>query len=161
VTGLPHWIDKAGTVWNNPHIILSRTRTGFMPTRPARLPALSRREREVLDILFRRGQATAAEVMADIQDPPTYSSVRSILAILVEKGHVVHREEGLRYVYLPAKDVTHFRDEALRHVIRTFFGGSADQTIAAVLKLSDSKISEQEIARLQAHIRRARSKDSA
>ncbi|HEY4132232.1 MAG TPA: BlaI/MecI/CopY family transcriptional regulator, partial [Gemmatimonadaceae bacterium] len=67
-----------------------------MPKRGAGVPALSRRERQVMDILFQRGQATAAEVMGDLPDPPTYSSVRSILSILVEKGHVTHREEGLR-----------------------------------------------------------------
>jgi predicted transcriptional regulator len=130
-----------------------------MPKRPPRIPALSRRERQVMDILFRRGEATAAEVMADLPDPPTYSSVRSILTILVEKGHVVHREEGLRYVYLPATSAKHFREEALKHVIRTFFNGSTDQTIAAVLRLSDSKLSEQEIASLQERIRKARSGD--
>ena len=127
-----------------------------MPKRPANLPALSRRERQVMDILFRREEATAAEVMADLPDPPTYSSVRSILSILVEKGHVVHREEGLRYVYLPATKAKHFREEALRHVIKTFFSGSADQTIAAVLRISHSKLTEREIAALQEKIRRAR-----
>ena len=126
-------------------------------SRPS-VPALSRREREVMDILFRRGEATAAEIMADLQHPPTYSAVRSILRILVEKGHATHREEGLRYVYLPAKEAGHFREEALKHVIRTFFAGSADQAIAAVLRMSDSKLDEQEIARLQERIRQARSK---
>jgi BlaI family transcriptional regulator, penicillinase repressor len=123
------------------------------------LDPLSRRERQVMDILFRRAEATAAEVMAELPDPPTYSSVRSILTILVEKGHVVHREEGLRYVYLPATNAKHFREEALKHVIRTFFNGSTDQTIAAVLRLSDSKLDEQEIANLQERIRKARSGD--
>jgi BlaI family penicillinase repressor len=130
-----------------------------MPKRSTQIPALSRRERQVMDILFRRAEATAAEVMAELPDPPTYSSVRSILTILVEKGHVVHREEGLRYVYLPATNAKHFREEALKHVIRTFFNGSTDQTIAAVLRLSDSKLDEQEIANLQERIRKARSGD--
>src|SRR5215510_5859903 len=116
-----------------------------MPKRPANLPALSRRERQVMDILFRRGEATAAEVMSDLPDPPTYSSVRSILSILVEKGHVTHREEGLRYVYLPAASTTQIRDEALRHVIHTFFNGSTEQVVAAALRMSDSKLSEREI----------------
>jgi predicted transcriptional regulator len=130
-----------------------------MPKRSAALPALSRRERQVMDILFRRGQATAAEVMNDLPDPPTYSSVRSILSILVDKGHAVFREEGLRYVYLPAASPKHVREEALRHVIRTFFDGSTDQTIAAVLRMSDSKLSEDEIARLQERIRRAQKRE--
>jgi BlaI family penicillinase repressor len=129
-----------------------------MPKSNPQPPALSRRERQVMDILFRRGEATAAEVMADLPDPPTYSSVRSILTILVEKGHVTHREEGLRYVYLPATNATRAREEALKHVIRTFFNGSTDQTIAAVLRMSDSKLSEAEISRLEERIRKARAK---
>jgi BlaI family penicillinase repressor len=129
-----------------------------MPKRTPRLPALSRRERQVMDILFRRGEATAAEVMSDLPDPPTYSSVRSILKILVEKGHATFREEGLRYVYLPAANTTELREEALKHLIRTFFDGSVDQTIAAVLKISDAKLSDDEIARIQDRIRKARSK---
>ena len=129
-----------------------------MPKRTTGVPALSRRERQVMDILFQRGQATAAEVMGDLPDPPTYSSVRSILSILVDKGHVVHREEGLRYVYIPAES-TRAREEALRHVIQTFFNGSADQTIAAVLRMSDSKLSDRDIERLQAGIRKARAKE--
>ena len=108
-----------------------------------------------MDILFQRGEATAAEVMGDLPDPPTYSSVRSILSILVEKGHVTHREEGLRYVYLPAANTKAAREEALRHVIRTFFNGSTDHTIAALLRMSDSKLSDSEIEQLQARIRKA------
>jgi predicted transcriptional regulator len=111
-----------------------------------------------MDILFRRGEATAAEVMSDLPDPPTYSSVRSILKILVEKGHATFREEGLRYVYLPAANTDEFREEALKHLIRTFFDGSVDQTIAAVLKISDAKLTDDEIARIQDRIRKARSK---
>jgi len=111
-----------------------------------------------MDILFRRGEATVAEVMGDLPDPPTYSAVRSILRILVEKGHVTHREEGLRYVYLPAVSPDHARDEALQHVIRTFFDGSTEQAIAAVLRMSDAKLSDAEVARLQERIRKARSK---
>ncbi|HWH51838.1 MAG TPA: BlaI/MecI/CopY family transcriptional regulator [Gemmatimonadaceae bacterium] len=132
-----------------------------MPKRPPSappVPALSRRERQVMDILFRRGEATVAEVMGDLPDPPTYSAVRSILRILVEKGHVTHREEGLRYVYLPAVSPDHARDEALQHVIRTFFDGSSEQAIAAVLRMSDAKLSAAEVARLQERIRKARSK---
>ncbi len=129
-----------------------------MTKRIPRPPALSRRERQVMDILLGRGEATAAEVMADLPDPPTYSSVRSILKILVEKGHATYREEGLRYVYLPAANANDLREEALKHLIRTFFNGSPDQTIAAVLRVSDSKLSDEEIARIQERIRKARSK---
>jgi predicted transcriptional regulator len=143
---------------NNPHVGGKFHTWNRMPKRTPRLPALSRRERQVMDILFRRGEATAAEVMSDLPDPPTYSSVRSILKILVEKGHATFREEGLRYVYLPAANTTELREEALKHLIRTFFDGSVDQTIAAVLKISDAKLSDDEIARIQDRIRKARSK---
>jgi BlaI family penicillinase repressor len=128
-----------------------------MPKRAPRIPALSRRERQVMDILLRRGEATAAAIIADLPDPPTYSAVRSILRILVEKGHATHREEGLRYVYLPAVQADHLQDEALKHVIRTFFAGSTEQAIAAVLRISDSKLSDADIVRLQARINRVRS----
>jgi predicted transcriptional regulator len=111
-----------------------------------------------MDILFRRGEATVADVMADLPDPPTYSAVRSILRILVEKGHITHREEGLRYIYLPAGNANRFREQALKHVIHTFFDGSTETAIAAVLRISDSKLSDEEIGRLQEQIRAARSK---
>src|SRR5262249_22691174 len=107
----------------------------------------------------RRGQATAAEVMGDLPDPPTYNSVRSILSILVDKGHVVHREEGLRYVYLPAESTTRAREEALRHVIRTIFDGSPDQTSAAVLRISNSNLSVRVCERLEERIRKTRTQE--
>ena len=129
-----------------------------MPKRTTPIPALSRRERQVMDILFRRGEATVAEVMEDLPDPPTYSAVRSVLRILMEKGHITHREEGLRYIYLPAVNANRFREEALKHVIRTFFDGSTEQAIAAVLRMSDGKLSDDEIARLQERIGKARSR---
>ncbi|HYV96351.1 MAG TPA: BlaI/MecI/CopY family transcriptional regulator [Gemmatimonadaceae bacterium] len=127
-----------------------------MPKRTTTLPPLSRRERQVMDILFRRGQATAAEVMAELPDPPTYSSVRSILKILVEKKQVLHREEGLRYVYVPAADAKQVREEALKHVIRTFFDGSMSETMAAMLRMSDTKLSDSEIEAFQKRIDKAR-----
>lgn len=117
---------------------------------------LSRRERQVMDILYRRGEATVAEVMADLPDPPTYSAVRSILRILMEKGMINHREDGPRYVYLPAVNTDRAADDAMKHVIRTFFDGSAQQAVAAVLRMSDAKLSDQEIADLSERIAKAR-----
>jgi len=117
---------------------------------------LSRRERQVMDILYRRGEATVAEVMAELPDPPTYSAVRSILRILMEKKLITHREDGPRYVYLPAVNTDRARDDALKHVIRTFFDGSAEQAVAAVLRMSDAKLSDAEIASLAARIKAAR-----
>ena len=109
-----------------------------------------------MDILYRRGEATVAEVMAELPDPPTYSAVRSILRILMEKKLITHREDGPRYVYLPAVNTDRARDDALKHVIRTFFDGSAEQAVAAMLRMSDAKLSDAEIAALSARIKAAR-----
>jgi BlaI family penicillinase repressor len=117
---------------------------------------LTRRERQVMNILFRRGQATVAEVMDDLPDPPTYSAVRSILRILAGKGLITHREEGPRYVYLPAMNTDRARDEALRHVVRTFFEGSAEQAVTALLRISDAGLTDAELARLRERVRNAR-----
>lgn len=118
--------------------------------------ALSRRERQVMDILYRRGEATVAEVMADLPDPPTYSAVRSVLRILMEKQLITHREDGPRYVYLPAVNTDRAADDAMKHVIRTFFDGSAQQAVAAVLRMSDAKLTDDEIAELSERIAKAR-----
>jgi predicted transcriptional regulator len=118
--------------------------------------ALTRRERQVMNILFRRGQATVAEVMDDLPDPPTYSAVRSILRILAGKGLITHREEGPRYVYLPAVNTDRARDEALLHVVRTFFEGSAEQAVTALLRISDVGLTDAELARLRERVRNAR-----
>ena len=122
----------------------------------ASLDALSRRERQVMDILYRRGEATVAEVMGDLPDPPTYSAVRSILRILMEKKLITHREDGPRYVYLPAVNLDRAADDAMKHVIRTFFDGSAEQAVAAVLRMSDAELTDAEIAALSDRIRKAR-----
>jgi BlaI family transcriptional regulator, penicillinase repressor len=110
-----------------------------------------------MDILFRRAEATVAEVMADLPDPPTYSAVRSVLRILVGKRLVTHREDGPRYVYLPAVNPDRARDEALQHVVRTFFDGSAEQAVTALLRMSDTEMSEAELSRLGELVRKARS----
>jgi BlaI family penicillinase repressor len=117
---------------------------------------LSRRERQVMDILFRRGEATVAEIMADLPDPPTYSAVRSILRILVAKDVVTHREDGPRYVYLPAVNPNRAREEALLHVVRTFFEGSAEQAVTTLLRLSDGRMSDTELERLAERVRKER-----
>jgi predicted transcriptional regulator len=109
-----------------------------------------------MDILYRRGEATVAEVMSDLPDPPTYSAVRSILRVLMEKSMITHHEDGPRYVYLPAVNTERARDDALKHVIRTFFDGSAEQAVAAVLRMSDAKLSDVEIEQLRERIKKAR-----
>ena len=133
---------------------MSRNRSSFLPKDSP--TALSRRERQVMDILYRRGEATVADVMNDLPDPPTYSAVRSILRILMEKEMITHREDGPRYVYLPAVNTDRAADDAMKHVIRTFFDGSAEQAVAAVLRMSDAKLSDREISELSDRIRKAR-----
>ena len=118
--------------------------------------ALSRRERQVMNVLFRRGEATVAEVLGDLPDPPTYSAVRSILRILAQKGLITHRAEGPRYIYLPAVSTDRAGDEALRHVVRTFFEGSAEQAVTALLRLSDAELSDADLARLRERVGKAR-----
>jgi len=109
-----------------------------------------------MNILFRRGEATVSEVMTDLPDPPTYSAVRSILRILAEKKLITHREDGPRYVYLPAVSADRAADEALHQVVRTFFDGSADAAVTALLRLSDVELGDDEIGKLRDRIRKAR-----
>ena len=116
---------------------------------------LSRREREVMDVLYRRGEATVAEVLEDLKEPPTYSAVRSILRVLKEKGHIVYRAEGPRYVYAPALGRDRARPAALDHVVNTFFDGSAERALAALLDRSDLELSDEQIRRLTSEIRLA------
>jgi BlaI family penicillinase repressor len=118
--------------------------------------SLSRRERQVMHILFQRGEATVSDVMADLPDPPTYSAVRSILRILSEKKLITHKEDGPRYVYLPAVSADGAANEALNQVVRTFFDGSADAAVTALLRMSDADLTPSEIARLRERIRKAR-----
>ncbi len=117
---------------------------------------LSRRERQVMEILHRRGESTVSEIMQALPDPPTYSAVRSILRILGEKKLIAFREDGPRYVYSPAKPTDVARDDALAHVVKTYFAGSTEEAVTALLKLSDTKLSDPEIGRLREKIRRAR-----
>lgn len=121
-----------------------------------RRPGLSRRERQIMDVLHRRGEGAVAEVMEDLPDPPSYSAVRATLRILEEKGHVVHREEGPRYVYAPAVPREEARRAALRHVVRTFFGGSAEQAAVALLGMSEVELTDADLERLAEEIEQAR-----
>ena len=117
---------------------------------------LSRRERQILDILYERGRATAADVQAALPEPPSYSAVRALLRILEEKGHVRHQQDGPRYVYVPTVARDNAKRSALRHVIKTFFDNSAEQAISALLDESSSKLSPSELDRLARLIETAR-----
>jgi predicted transcriptional regulator len=116
---------------------------------------LSRRERQIMDVIYRRGRATAAEVLDDIPDPPSYSAVRAMLRLLEEKGHVRHEQDGPRYVFLPTVNRDRARKSALKHVVRTFFDGSATEAVAALLD-ADAKLSESDLDRLSTMIQNAR-----
>src|ERR1700712_5709702 len=118
--------------------------------------ALSRRERQVMDILHRRAEATVAEIMAELPDPPTYSAVGSVLRIVGEKNLIRYKEDGPRYVYSPAQDTEEARDDVLAHVVRTYFAGSPEQAVTALLRMSDVDMKDEEVARLRETIRRAR-----
>jgi len=120
---------------------------------------LSRREREILEILHRLGHATVAEVLELLPDPPSYSAVRSILRILEEKGHVRHREEGKRYLYSPVEAPQSAARSALHQVVRNFFGGSLEQAVKAFLADRDTEISAEELGRLATMIEEARSEE--
>ena len=117
---------------------------------------LSRRERLIMDILYRLGKATAAEVLAALPDQPSYSTVRAQLRVLEEKGHARHQEEGLRYVYSPTVPRESVRSSALKHVVETFFEGSAEQVVAAVLDTEATRLTDEELARLARLIENAR-----
>lgn len=117
---------------------------------------LSRRERQIMDILHAQGQATAAAVLAALPAPPGYSAVRALLRILEEKGHARHRREGARYVYVPRTPPELARRSALQRVVSTFFQGSVAQAMAALLETADTQLSDTELTRLQQLIKKAR-----
>jgi predicted transcriptional regulator len=119
-------------------------------------PSLTRREREIMDILYRRAHATAHEVLEDLADPPSYSAVRALLRLLEERGHVKHVQDGQRYVYAPAVARGDARKSALAHVVRTFFAGSVEQAVATLVESSRTKLSRDELDRLADVIDRAK-----
>jgi predicted transcriptional regulator len=121
---------------------------------------LTRRERQIMDVLYRRSRATAAEVMAELPGEPNYSTVRTQLRVLEDKGHVRHEEEGGRYVYAPAVPRHAARKSALKHLVETFFDGSAEQVVAAVLGGEASRLSDEELDRVSALIDKARKEGS-
>ena len=116
---------------------------------------LSRRERQIMDILHRRGRATVAEVLSELTGEPAYSTVRAQLRVLEEKGHVRHEEEQLRYVYLPAQSHRVASRSALKHVLDTFFQGSPEQVVEALLGKDGSGVSREELDRIAGLVERA------
>jgi BlaI family transcriptional regulator, penicillinase repressor len=122
------------------------------------LEQLGRRERQIMEIIYRRGRANAAEVLADIPDPPTYTAVRGMLRLLESKGHLRHEQEGARYVYFPTADPDRIGQSAVRHLVRTFFDNSASSAVAAMVGLYEEHLSDSDLDNLEKLIVKARSK---
>ena len=120
------------------------------------LENLSRRERQIMEIVYRAGRVTATDVLADIADPPSYSAVRAMLRILENKGYLRHELDGPRYVYLPILPSHRASRSALRNVLETFFEGSTEKAMAALLDLSREQLSPEELERLSKLIEDAR-----
>ena len=119
-------------------------------------PRLTRREREIMDILYRRERATALEIQRELPDPPSNSAVRALLRLLEERGHVRHVQEGARYVYLPAVSRKSARRSALMHVVKTFFDGSVEQAMATLVESSHRDLSPSELERISELVERAK-----
>jgi len=120
------------------------------------LDKLGTRERQIMDIIYRRGRATAAEVLADLPDPPGNSAVRGMLRLLEDKGHLRHESDGPRYVYLPTADRSRVSRSAMKHLVRTFFDNSASSAVTAMLGIYEGRISDQDLDRMEAAIEQAR-----
>jgi BlaI family penicillinase repressor len=118
--------------------------------------SLTRRERQIMDVLYKLERATVGQVLAKLADKPSYSTVRAQLRVLEEKGHVRHEEQGLRYVYIPAVSRDVARRSALRHLVETFFEGSTESAVAALLGGEISRISSEELDRLSRLIAKSR-----
>lgn len=117
---------------------------------------LTRRERQIMDILHRRGRATAHEVLADLADPPSYSAVRTFLRLLEERGHVQHEQDGPRYVYTPTVARREAQRSAMAHLVETFFDGSVEDAVATLVESSKPRLSAQELNRITALIAKAK-----
>ena len=117
---------------------------------------LSRRERQIMDIIYQLGQATAAEVLENLPDPPGYSAVRAMLKILEDKGHLRHKQQGPRYVFLPKVSREKAKRSAVKHLLQTFFDGSAESAVATLLDVSRSDLSNADLDRLNSLISQAK-----
>lgn len=119
------------------------------------LQELSKRERQIMDVLYQMGESTVGEVLDRITDPPSYSAVRATLRVLEEKGHVTHKQDGPRYVYLPTVPQDKAKTAALSHVLGTFFNGSVEAAVMALVQMGETKLSQNDLERLAARIREA------
>jgi predicted transcriptional regulator len=125
------------------------------------LDQLGRRERQIMEIIYKRGQANAAEVLADIPDPPTYTAIRGMLRLLESKGYLRHEQDGPRYVYFPTADPERVSKSALKHLVKTFFDDSASSAVAAMVGVYEKDLSDADFDALQLLIDTARAKGGA
>ncbi len=116
---------------------------------------LSRRERQIMDIVFREGAVTVSDVLAHLPDPPSYSAVRATIGVLEDKGRLRHRKEGRRFIYSPTVTRNRARKSALEHLLKTFFDGSVEGAVATLLELQNSELGPEELTRLKAMIEEA------
>lgn len=119
------------------------------------LKNLSRRERQIMDIVYEMNDVTVAQVLELIPDPPSYSTVRALLRVLEEKGHLIHKQQGPRYIYSPTLPREEARQNALKHVLKTFFDNSTEDVVAALLNIPEEDLSEEEYKRLTKLIKKA------
>jgi predicted transcriptional regulator len=117
---------------------------------------LSRREREIMDIVYKFNEVTAAQVLENLPNPPSYSAVRALLKVLEEKGHLVHKHDGPRYVFVSTLPREEARENALKHMLKTFFDDSTENAVAALLDMSEEKLSDEDYDRLARIIEKAR-----
>ncbi len=117
---------------------------------------LSRRERQIMDVLYRRGKSTAAEIRSEMADPPSYSTVRTLLRVLLEKGHLKHKQDGPRYVYSPTLSAKKAKQIAMKQMLSTFFDDSAEKAMATLIDISSSKLSQEELDHLAQLIEHAK-----
>lgn len=120
---------------------------------------LSRRERQIMEIIYQRGKASAAEVREAMDDAPGYSAVRAMLRVLEEKGHVKHQAEGLKYVFVPTVGRDKAKRSAVKHILDTFFNGSPEQIVAALLDVSSTRLTREELDRMSEMIEKARKEE--
>jgi BlaI family penicillinase repressor len=120
------------------------------------LAGLSRRERQIMDVLYQRGKASAAEVREAIENAPSYSAVRAMLRVLEEKGHVRHQADGLKYVYVPTLNRDKAKRSAVKHLLDTFFSDAPDQVVAALLDVSSRRLKREELDRMAKMIEKAK-----
>ena len=124
------------------------------------LPPLSRRERQIMDLIYERGQATAGDIQLAMADAPSYSTVRTLLRVLKEKGHVQQRVDGPRYVYSPTVSPSRAKRSALQRIVSTFFAGSAEAAMVTLFDMHSARLSPEELDRLESLIQTAREKEA-